>query len=579
VEDLVADPSGQHLLLRGSLDIAALFELYSVDLDDLSLVQLSHEQPLDSDVVEARFAPGGEVVYRTRTSLGRSALFTVPADASSSPMQLNEPVPTGNVAGDVSAFRVTRDGRKLVYRADQVTDEHHDLYAVDAMTPGLPVLLTGNAGSVDPQFSLLEPPGLVLFQTQDAAGFKLQVTDLKGSPATELDVAPARFQDLATAHGGRRLVYRKARAAGTTTDELWSVLLDGSSSPVPLHGPLPSTGGVLAFRVAPDGTVVFISDLQMDNFNELFAVPAKGGTPRRISGSMIANGDVDAFEVGPTGKYVAFTADAAVDGKLELFTVPLDGSQPPGRRSGLMPVLGDVSRFVFAGDGWHLVYLADQLNDQHRDLFSTPIQGASGTTGGLRRTSPGTTLLSRHAGVRDVQPDFALAAGGTTVLYRAGVGTGGIELFRVPVDGSARPMSLSGPLAGGRNVVAAALAADQGHVVYLADQLVDERFELFSVLFTGGAPVPLASPPGSGDVVDFEITPDSRHVVFRADLDADEIFELYRVPVDGSAPAVRVNGPMVPDGDVNPDFVALDGRVLYAADQERDEVTELFLTR
>jgi hypothetical protein len=36
---------------------------------------------------------------------------------------------------------------------------------------------------------------------------------------------------------------------------------------------------------------------------------------------------------------------------------------------------------------------------------------------------------------------------------------------------------------------------------------------------------------------------------------------------------------MVPDGDVQPGFVALDGRVLYMADQERDEVTELFLTR
>jgi hypothetical protein len=321
-------------------------------------------------------------------------------------------------------------------------------------------------------------------------GFTLRVTDLKGSPAAELDVAPARFQDFATAHGGRRLVYRKA-IAGLSPHELWSVLLDGSSPPVRLHAQLGSRREVTAFRVAPDGTVVFRADL-VDDLFELFAVSAKGGTPWRISGSMIANGDVDAFEVDPTGKFVAFTADVAVDGKLELFTVPLDGSQPPGRRSGLMPVLGDVSRFVFAGDGWHLVYLADQINDQHRDLFSTPIQGASGTTGGLRRTSPGTTLLSRHAGVRDVQPDFALAAGGTTVLYRVGVATGGFELFRVPVDGSARPMSLSGPLAGGRNVVAAALAADQGHVVYLADQLVDERFELFSVPFTGGAPPPCA---------------------------------------------------------------------------------------
>jgi len=574
--ELIADPSGRHLLLRSDFDVAGITDLYSFDLADLSRVRLSHEQAPDSDVVEARFAPGGQVVYRTRT-LGHGTLFTVPADASASPLQLNEPIPTGNIAGDVSGFRVTRDGRKLVYRADQVTDDHHDLYAVDAVTTGLPVLLTEDVGSVESQFFLLEPPGLVLFQTRVADGFRLNVTNLSGSRAIELDAASLGFgQSFVTAHDGRRLVYRKA--AASQQFELWSVLLDGSASPVRLHAPLPSDREVSAFRVAADGTVVFRSDLGQNDVFELFSVSAKGGTPRRISGPMVANGDVEAFEVDATGKFAAFAADAGVNGKLELFVVPLDGSQPPERRSGLMPAQGDVSSFVFAGDGRHLVYLADQINDQRFDLFSTPILGSFGSTSGLRRTSLGTTLLSRHAGVRNVKPDIVLVAEGTSVLYRVGLGVS-IELFLVPVDGSARPTPLSGPLASGRFVSAAALAADRGHVVYLADQLVDERFELFSVPLTGGTPVALDSPPFFGDVVDFEIAQDSRHVVFRADRDSDEVFELYRVPIDGSAPAVRVSGPMVPGGDTQPGFVAMDGRTLYTADQEQDEVFELFLTR
>jgi hypothetical protein len=55
------------------------------------------------------------------------------------------------------------------------------------------------------------------------------------------------------------------------------------------------------------------------------------------------------------------------------------------------------------------------------------------------------------------------------------------------------------------------------------------------------------------------------------------VFELFGVPLDGSAPPHAFNGPLVPGGDVHTDFAILSGgRVLYRADQDANEVFELF---
>lgn len=570
--ELIPLPGGQRLLLRGTLDAPGVIELYQVPVD-ASEPPLRLSQPIDSqtDVLEVEAIPGGtEVAYRTQTPVPQSPtlqdLYVAPLDGGSGPVQISEVRP-GAVIGDVTHVQTTLDGRALVYRADQVQDEHFDLFLAPADGSLAPLNLTVGLPSV-PEFVLVEPGPRLVFRTATA----LFVAGLDGTPPVQIDTSASGFAlDVALATGGTRLVYRRAFAASSF--ELWSRLLDASSAPVRLHAPLPVQRSVTGFRMAADDTVLFRADLAQNDVFELFAVPAKGGVPRLLSGTLVAGGDVEDFQVDADGKIVAFLADARVDRKVELFAREVAGSRPPERRSGPLPATADVSSFAFSGDGRLLVFRANRAAPAVFDLFSTPTLSTLGPDRGPLRTRREPARLTRG---RVVQTDWSLSADGTSVLFRADP-TAGLELFRVPIDGATAPLRLSGPMIPPSAV--SAFVETRGRVVYRADQRVAGRVELWSVPLSGGTALPFVDLTDFADVADFRVTPDGNAVAFLADLEEDAVLELYRAPVDASRPPQRVNGALVADGDVASDFLPLDGLTLYRADQLRDEVLELFVTR
>ena len=118
-------------------------------------------------------------------------------------------------------------------------------------------------------------------------------------------------------------------------------------------------------------------------------------------------------------------------------------------------------------------------------------------------------------------------------------------------------------------------------VVYRADQDANNVQELYSVVTDGSAaPVKLSAPlVGGGDVKrGFVLTPDGQRVVYRADQDTNERVELYLARIDGKGEPIKLNGALIPQGNVSSNFVvSADGTwVLYHADQDEDEVFELF---
>ena len=70
-------------------------------------------------------------------------------------------------------------------------------------------------------------------------------------------------------------------------------------------------------------------------------------------------------------------------------------------------------------------------------------------------------------------------------------------------------------------------------------------------------------------------------MVYRADQKTAAVFELYSVPLGGPAVAgVKLNGALVAGGNVSGvhQFSPDSSRVVYRADQDTDEVFELYMT-
>jgi hypothetical protein len=146
--------------------------------------------------------------------------------------------------------------------------------------------------------------------------------------------------------------------------------------------------------------------------------------------------------------------------------------------------------------------------------------------------------------------------------------------------GAADPLH-DDPVAGG-GPAAFAIARDTGRVVFLGDLDVAGRQELYSAALDGSGNeerLSHATLQSAGDVTDFEIGPGgSPRVVFRADALVDERYDLYQVPAAGGVGPTRLNVTTAANGDVLPDFaIALDGaRVVFRGNNTNAARVELY---
>jgi len=564
---------------RQERDQDGVLELFSAPLDGSAPeVRISQALGGASDVQTFLLSADGQRAVFLADPVFDEAfeLFGTPLDGSLPPRRYHPPFEGGPVLGDVLAFQGGA-GEHVVYRADQDVDEDFELYSARKDGRGSTRLIS--SGSALSTFQLSDAGRVVAFEV--GAG----PVHLFGAPSDgtrqpiELDRDETSFPaPLLITPDEARVVYRKR---GTSLD-LFSCPLDGSTAPVRLSpASLPSSEVKGDFRLDPSGErVVYRAGQEVDGKLELFSVPSDGsGPPLRLNPRLATGGSVSDFRIAPDGREVVFRADLAGNGRFEVFGGPITGERPPTRlhhRLGLRVV----TNYAVSADGRRVVLRGDLAVAGQNELFSVASSGAlpfvRALGGGAREQLVRLTPL---ASGQDVQPDFALTAD-RQVLFRAGAGglSGKQELFRVPIDGSAPPQRLSAALVTGRTVTSFALSSDGAWVVYRADQRANDLFELFKVPLAGGAAVVLDALPVWADVKEFQIAPDAGFVFYRADRSADEFYELFAVPLDGSGPARKLNNRLAPGGDVQSDFTALSGgRALFRADQQADEVFELFL--
>ena len=520
-----------------------------------------------------------------------TALITESANAGV--IKLNGELPSG---GNVDSYglQFSPDGSRVLYRADQDTDQVFELYSVPA-TGGTPVKLNGeltSGGNVDYKGLQFSPDGSrVLYNAdQDTDGvFELYSVPATGGTPVKLNAGlpsggNVDSYGLQFSPDGSRVLYRADQDTNGVT-ELYSVPATGGA-PVKLNAELPSNGDVRYYglQFSPDGSrVLYRANQDTDSIFEIYSVPVMGGTPVKLNAELILGGEVSSsgLQFSPDGSRVLYLADQETDDVWELYSVPATGGTPVKLNSAL-PSDGDVHYYglQFSPDGSRVLYLADRDKDEVLELYSVPAAGGEPVKLNTDLTPGGSV---NPFGVQ-FSPD------GSRVLYTADDGTidGRLsevfELYSVSAAGG-EPVKLNKGLPSGGNVSWEGLqfSPDGSRVLYLADQVTNGVTELYSVPATGGEPIKLnAKLPvdGDGDVSwrGLQFSPDGSRVLYTADQETDEIFEIYSVPATGGTP-VKLNAELTSGGYVTPFGVRLspDGsRVLYNAAQDTDEVFEIY---
>jgi hypothetical protein len=227
------------------------------------------------------------------------------------------------------------------------------------------------------------------------------------------------------------------------------------------------------------------------------------------------------------------------------------------------------TNFLISPDSNWMVYYARLETSQVYQLYSRPLDGHSGPIKLNGSMVNGDSVPVYCIFYARISPDSHW------VVYLADQDIDGVnELYSRPIDGSGSPIKLSGPMVYGGDVSgwygAFEISPDSRRVVYLADQDVDETYELYSRPIDGsGIPVKLNAPLVS--VNDFRISPDSSQVIFT------HFGKIYSRPIDGSGIPLQLNGPLVSNGFVWHYKISQDRKwLVYMVDQDTAGTDELY---
>ncbi|MGB5616786.1 MAG: hypothetical protein WBM78_08100, partial [Desulfobacterales bacterium] len=356
---------------------------------------------------------------------------------------------------------------------------------------------------------------------------------------------------------------------------------DNGATIVKLSGDIiPDSGNVVDFAVSPDGRqVAYKADQQVFGIFELYVVPVSinGGRAINVSRQSTNILEVKDFDWSFDSSTIAFRAFNSVPntvGNVELFTVLPSGGTPV--RVSIFPNPdGEVRSFDWAPSLLLLAYTQNTIqgSPDRIDLYST--RPFNQDNNKLSNTTGTGSIIST---VRSFKwsPNSLLIA--FNVVVR---GSGLSELLVAdPSVVFPTPVALSGTLQSLGEVVGFEWSPDSFRVAYRADQFVDNRFDLLSVLANGSRPPLLISrlTNDSSEVRDFAWAPDSSRIAYIADQDVVGVFELYTDNTVGTSNR-RVSAELSAGENVGAFLWAPDGLLIaYQANQDNINIDELYTT-
>ena len=479
--------------------------------DQSEVVRVSGPMQINGGLADAytgwAFSPdGGAVVYvADPRERDRFELFATPSRGGL-PMRVSgDLVRDGDV---LRLFTISPDSRWVVYAADQSTDEVLELYRVPTLG-GVPVKLSGTmtpGGSVCPSCTRISPDSrrVVYAADQDTDDMlELYSVSIEGGAQVKINQALAPRGTVGLYHeissDSRRVVYL-ADPEGDGVLDLYSAPLAGGRA-ARLTEPQHAAGSVLgasigapppAFRITADGSrVVYIADLETAEQFELYAVPIAGGTIQKLNPK--SGFEVLDFQLSPDGRIVVFRATQA--GAPGLYSVPVGGGVPVRIYAG-----ATVAGHVISPDGARVLF-----RTTNGRLHVVPITGGGVTSLSLQSVAQfqiaphGRTVVFEtqfgydlHAvsiaggapialAPQDDVYQFSITPDSSTVVYT----TSDEQLFRVPIEGG-EAVRLDDSL-GIPRVERMTVAPDGASVLYVADPIRDGLRELFAAALGPGA--------------------------------------------------------------------------------------------
>jgi Tol biopolymer transport system component len=129
------------VVYRADQDTADVFELYSTPLGGGASIKLNSPLVSGGDISTLLFSPdSSQVVYRADQDTDEVfELYRAPAAGGSAPVKLNGPLVSGGNAS--SSFSLSPDSSRVVYLADQETNDQFELFVTYDEPPAPPTTL------------------------------------------------------------------------------------------------------------------------------------------------------------------------------------------------------------------------------------------------------------------------------------------------------------------------------------------------------------------------------------------------------------------------------------------------------
>jgi len=618
VQSFRVTPDSQRVLYAADENTANVEELFMAPADgSLPSIRLSDSPTVGSGLFDFILSPDGtQAVYRGSFSASWHELHAVAVDGSAPPVRLHSDPVHG---GEIFEYGVSADSQRAIFQGDIITNGTTELFEAPLDASTAPWTIQSD----EPALLGVSPHSPVAIYSRPSGCCQLQLwaVALDGTQTETLlesGSALATYYDLEFSQDGNRLVYR--RLFGSRF-ELFSVPLDASTAATKLNDPLPAGGSIYGFLITPDAADVVYWGQQANQFyQDIYRVPIDDSSaPVRLTppdsnvshvalvgarlvyiqidgsldnlmsvpldGSAISSllhtpaspgrnptdGPFAAASVPGLGHEVFFTGDLMIDGVVELYRTPADGTGSeqvmngpliPEPRSAVssLAVLPDESKVLYNESYYHSggvyevpldprgpVSALDLSLSQYRRIQPTPdgsriliFNGDSSLSDmhvmPVDGSAPPQQLWAHGADKVEFSPD------GSWISFVDNDYTNGTRgPYGVPVDGSAPALLL----AGGKYSATVGFSSDSSLLVSVSGgphMFGNEPYRIWSAPVDGSPRIELTSPPTSDLRVIFgaTLTPDRARVVYVVDDGTGISEEVAVVPIDGSAGATTL---------------------------------------